>query len=194
MGRNRSRSPVYLHPEKAKALPMGEIQAILRGADSLVGKGGRSLLTKLLRGSRDKRILEHDLQHVPVYGCFLEYSEEEVRNKIDWLIEHHFLGIEYDGRLPMLVFEPLGWEIERETHAGELFATLSRMANEWEQPTDWRLFTQCQRDVAEIILSRVSDSGDIRFATLLQSWQISETRKRKALIQRVLNDLTARTV
>jgi hypothetical protein len=47
---------------------MVDICAILRAADGLIGSGGRSLLTKILRGSRAKDVLSHDLDQNPAYG------------------------------------------------------------------------------------------------------------------------------
>jgi hypothetical protein len=42
-------------------LPDNEIRAILRATDPLVATGGRSMLTKILKGSKDKKVLEHGL-------------------------------------------------------------------------------------------------------------------------------------
>jgi hypothetical protein len=39
--------------------------------------------------------------------------------KIDWMIKHSYLDIEYSGRLPLLVFTDRGWDIEREQRAEE---------------------------------------------------------------------------
>lgn len=41
-----------------KNLPYEEIAAILRAADELIMSGGRSLLTKVLKGSCAKKVLE----------------------------------------------------------------------------------------------------------------------------------------
>lgn len=86
MTRRITGTPVHLHPEKTQRLPMQEVEAILRGADELVASGGRTLLVKVLRGSRDKKVLELKLDESPVYGCFRDLSNEEVLAKIDWLI------------------------------------------------------------------------------------------------------------
>ena len=41
----------------------------------------------------------------------------QITARIDWLIIHNYLRIEYDYRLPFLVNSDRGWAIERETDA-----------------------------------------------------------------------------
>ncbi|MEH7419035.1 RQC domain-containing protein [Neobacillus drentensis] len=53
-----------------KSLPIDEIKTILRGADDLIMRGGRTLLAKILGGSKDKKVLELNLNKSPVYGAF----------------------------------------------------------------------------------------------------------------------------
>jgi superfamily II DNA helicase RecQ len=113
MGKRVRRVPVTIDSGDIKDLPKAEIIVILRAADEIVGQGGRSLLVKILKGSRDKKVLEHELDKCPAYGMFKALSPEEIGHKIDWLIENGFLRIEYDYRLPFLYFADRGWEIER---------------------------------------------------------------------------------
>ncbi|UOQ49826.1 hypothetical protein MUN88_07060 [Gracilibacillus caseinilyticus] len=51
-------------------LSVEEIKVILRAADELIGQGGGTLLAKILKGSREKRVLELELDKCPVYGYF----------------------------------------------------------------------------------------------------------------------------
>lgn len=120
MSRNVRRVPYELDPKGIQELPFADQKAILRGADELIGTGGRSMLVKILRGSRMKKILELELDKSPVYGHFRELPEEDVLARVDWMIMNGFLDLEYDYRLPILVYTPKGWEIERETYAAEL--------------------------------------------------------------------------
>jgi len=53
-----------------KDLPNEEITAILRAADELIATGGRSMLTKILKGSEDKKLLEYELDKCPGYGLY----------------------------------------------------------------------------------------------------------------------------
>jgi hypothetical protein len=82
--------------------------------------GGRTLLARTLKGSREKTILELELDHSPAYGAFRDLTIEDITARIDWLIVNDYLGIEYDYRLPLLIYRPRGWAIERETYANEL--------------------------------------------------------------------------
>ena len=78
------------------------------------------MLAKILKGSRDKDVLHRGHDKCPVYGFFENISIEEITAKIDWIILNGFLRIEYDYRLPLLVYTPEGWEIEKDTYSDEL--------------------------------------------------------------------------
>lgn len=84
-------------------LPDAEIYAILRAADDIIARGGRSLLAKILKGSRDRKLLELGLQTCPAYGYFNSLTIEAITEKIDWMIHRDLLEIEYSGKLPMIV-------------------------------------------------------------------------------------------
>lgn len=45
----------------------------------------------------------------------------DIMHYIDWMIDEDYLRIEYEGRLPLLVFSDEGWAIEKETFAQELY-------------------------------------------------------------------------
>ena len=61
MSRKVRRVPVVLDAGEIRDLPMEDIRVILRGADELISTGGRSMLAKILKGSKDKKILEYKL-------------------------------------------------------------------------------------------------------------------------------------
>ncbi|MDF2662264.1 MAG: superfamily helicase [Paenibacillus sp.] len=79
-------------------LPEPELRAILRAADDIIDEGGRTLLSKILKGSKERKLLELGLDRNPRTG----FLETEVVNK-----------------LPRIVFTPRGWAIERERRAEE---------------------------------------------------------------------------
>jgi hypothetical protein len=120
MSKKVNRIRYELDANGIKSLPNHEIKTILRGADDLIMSGGRAMLAKILAGSKEKKLLELDLDRSPVYGAFKGTSQKEILAKIDWVILKHYLAIEYDYRLPLLVFTDKGWEIERETYTDEL--------------------------------------------------------------------------
>jgi hypothetical protein len=86
MARRVRRVRYTLDAKGIKNLPYGEIAAILRGADDLIMQGGRSLLGKILKGSRDKKVLERKLDESPVYGFYKQLTTEQVMARIDSVI------------------------------------------------------------------------------------------------------------
>ncbi len=68
MSRKVRRVPVILDPKDIQQLSDEEIRIILRGAEDLIFSGGRGLLAKVLKGSRQKAVLEHELDRSPAYG------------------------------------------------------------------------------------------------------------------------------
>lgn len=117
MSKKVRRVPYRLDTKGVKSLSDDEIKIILRGADNLIMTGGRAMLAKILGGSKNKKLLEHEFDKNPVYGAFKGTNQEEILAKVDWVILHDYLDTEYDSRLPMLVYTDKGWKIERETYA-----------------------------------------------------------------------------
>lgn len=62
MSRKVHRVPVYFDTKGISVLPFEEIKCILRGADEIIMQGGRSLLAKILKGSKDKKVIELKLK------------------------------------------------------------------------------------------------------------------------------------
>ena len=102
---------VNLNFKNIDSLPIQEIKVILRGTDDLIMSGGRTLLAKILKGSKEKKIFELELNKNPVYGYFQNLKIDNIKSKIDWVIANRYLRIEYDGKLPLLVYTRMGWEI-----------------------------------------------------------------------------------
>lgn len=113
-----------LDPRGISELPDEEIQIIVRAADELIFEGGRSLLARVLKGSRQNAALEHELDRSPAYSALSKLSLDEITARIDWMILNAYFRayfrIEYDYRLPLLVYGKRGLEIERETDADKL--------------------------------------------------------------------------
>ena len=108
-------------------LSFDEIKWILRGADDLIMSGGRTLLAKVLKGSKVKKIFELGLEKTPAYGHYNDHTIEKITAKIDWTILNGYMDIEYDYRLPLLIYTRKGWEIEMETYTDELLAEFDRL-------------------------------------------------------------------
>ncbi|MBI5474023.1 MAG: RQC domain protein [Ignavibacteriae bacterium] len=192
MSRRIQRSPVYLHPERTKQLPFAEIKTILRGADELIGRGGRGLLARILKGSREKSVLEHGLDQSPVYGHFHDLTIDEITSKIDWLIDHCYLDYEYSGKLPLLCYSPLGWEIERETYAEELFDRLCLMASSGERGFDMTFLKDRNREMILLLLAKLEQRADASFLPLLESWKNIDYKKVRQRIDAVMRKIASR--
>ena len=189
MGRKVHRVPVHLNSKGIKPLSESEIALILRGADELIGSGGRTLLAKILKGSKEKRLLELELDKSPAYGVLREISLDQVMARIDWLIINRYLSIEYDYRLPVLVYTPLGWEIEKETFAAEKLARLDRQLAEEDPDKTYEWLNDMNPKVIRRILDVIADSGDGKYIHALEQWRGSASQKVRRRIHGILKDL-----
>lgn len=188
MGRRVHRVPYHLDAHGIQTLPLEDLKAILRGADDLVMRGGRTLLAKVLRGSRQRDVLAHGLDRSPVHGYFRGLSDEEVLARIDWAILHGYLDVVYDYRLPLLVFGEKGWAIERETYARELFAGFdARLAA--GPPYGMEELRDRNRPMILRLLDLVEESGDPKYVPLLEEWARVDYRKVRERIAGILRRL-----
>jgi hypothetical protein len=188
MSRKVRRVPVRIDPQGIDELSFADQRAILRGADDLIGTGGRSLLVKILRGSRMKKVLELGLDESPVHGHFRELSDDEVLARVDWMIANGLLAIEYDFRLPILVYTPRGWEIERETCAAELLESFDDVLRAGP-PFDMTWLRDRQRDLILLLLDKVQATGEAKYIPLLQAWQEVDYKKVRQRIGQVIRQL-----
>jgi hypothetical protein len=189
MGRKVHRVPVHLDSKGIEPLSESEIALILRGADELIGRGGRTRLAKILNGSKQKRLLELELHKSPAYGALRELSLDQVMARIDWLIIKRYLRIEYDYRLPVLVYTPLGWEIEKETFAAEKLARLDRQLAEGDPDKTFAWLNDMNPQVMHRILDMIADSGDSKYIHALEQWAGSASRKVRGRINGILRNL-----
>jgi hypothetical protein len=190
MSRRVQRVSVHLNPAAGGPLPPEEVAAILRGADPLVMRGGRTLLARVLRGSRERKVLELGLDSLPVYGFYRGVPEEEVLAKIDRVIADGYLAIEYDYRLPLLVLTPEGWLIEKETYARELFAGFEARLTAGP-PYGMDDLKDRNRGLILRLLELVEESRDPRYVPLLREWAAIDYRKVRERIGQVVRRLSA---
>jgi len=188
MSRNKHRVRYELDSGGIKSLTDGEIKAILRAADGLIATGGRSMLAKILKGSRDKKVLEHGLDQCPAYGFYRKLTLPEITNRIDWMIKKDYLDIEYSGKLPMLVFTEKGWEIERETYAEELLHKLTGLLDGRDYSFVHELKDR-NRGMILLLIEKIREAGNARFIPLLKEWKAIEYKKVQAELQRAIDYL-----
>jgi hypothetical protein len=137
------------------------------------------LLAKVLKGSRQKAVLEHELDRSPAYGALSELSLDEITARIDWLIINGYFRIEYDYRLPLLVYGERGWAIERETYADEFFERLDGLIADADNDAlaDLSWLTERNPEVLRLVITRIEDSKDSKYLPILQHWKKSASKR-----------------
>lgn len=191
MSKKVRRVPVVLDAGEIKDLPQEDIQMILRGADELISTGGRSMLAKILKGSKDKTIFKYKLNECPAYGYYQDMKLDDISKCIDWMIKEDYLRIEYDYRLPLLVFSEKGWQIEKETFAQELY---QRMCLDVEEKKARVIFEmkEVNRQVVMCVLDKIEKDGTKEFLPYLEAWKMLEVKKVAARIAEVENKISKR--
>lgn len=191
MSKKVRRVPVILDAGEIKDLPQEDIRMILRGADKLISTGGRSMLAKILKGSKDKRIFEYKLNECPAYGYYQDMKLDDISKCIDWMIKKDYLRIEYDYRLPLLVFSEKGWQLEKETFAQELYR---RMCLDVEEKKARVIFEmkEVNRQVVMCVLDKIEKEGTEEFLPYLEAWKMLEVKKVAARIAEVENKISKR--
>ena len=191
MSKKVRRVPVSLDAGEIKDLTQEDIRMILRGADELISTGGRSMLAKILKGSKDKRIFEYKLNECPAYGYYQDMKLDDISKCIDWMIKKDYLRIEYDYRLPLLVFSEKGWQIEKETFAQELYR---RMCLDVEEKKARVIFEmkEVNRQVVMCVLDKIEKEGTEEFLPYLEAWKMLEVKKVAARISEVENKISKR--
>lgn len=190
MGRKKQRVGYTLDTGDVKHLSQEEIKAILRGADECIAVAGRSMLVKILKGSKDKKVLEHKLDQCPVYGYYSNLKLSEISNRIDWMIKKGFLEIEYSGKLPVIVYSQTGWEIERETYAEELLEKLTKL-REGEYYSFVKELKDRNRSMILLLIEKIRLTGNPGFIPLLEAWKEIEYKKVRSEIQKAIDYLVA---
>ena len=191
MSKKVRRVPVVLDAGEIKDLPQEDIRMILRGADELISTGGRSMLAKILKGSKDKTIFKYKLNECPAYGYYQDMKLDDISKCIDWMIKEDYLRIEYDYRLPLLVFSEKGWQIEKETFAQELY---QRMWLDVEEKKARVIFEmkEVNRQVVMCVLDKIEKDGTKEFLPYLEAWKMLEVKKVAARIAEVENKISKR--
>ncbi|MEX2523709.1 MAG: RQC-minor-1 family DNA-binding protein [Gammaproteobacteria bacterium] len=190
MSRKIRRVPVSPDAGEIKQLSAEEIALILRGADDLIMRGGRTLLAKILKGSREKRIIELELDQSPAYGKLGHLTTDEILARIDWLILNDYLTVEYDGRLPLLVYTQRGWEIERETYTAEMQARVDTLIAGSEAPPDLSWLNDRNREVVMLLLDRIEKTGGPVYQPALEAWSNNTYKKIRRRIRQVMASLS----
>ena len=184
----RNRVVFDLDSGDVESLPIEDIKAILRAADDIIAVGGRNLLCKILKGSREKKVLEYELNKNPCYGYYNSLTLKEISYRVDWIIRRGYLNIEYFGRLPMIVYSETGWEIERETFVNELLSKLYDMLDS-KDFSFIKTLKGRNRGMILMLLDAVKNTGNARFIPVLKTWKENDFKKVQSEIQKVIDHL-----
>ena len=176
MSRKVRRVPVILDAGEIGDLPWEDIRMILRGADELISTGGRSMPAKILKGSKDKKILEYKLNECPAYGYYHDMKLDDISKCIDWMIKKDYSRIKYNYRLLLLVFSEKGWEIEKETFAEELYQRVCLDIKEKNARVIFEM-KEVNRQGVMLVLDKIEKDGTEEFLTCLETWKLLEVKK-----------------
>ena len=119
---------------------------------------------------------------------------ENILGKIDWLISNNYLSLEYDGRLPLLVYTPRGWDIEVETYSEELFERFHRIVENGETQYDFSNLKDRNREMILLLLEKISQRADKRYIPLLKSWENVDYKKIQSKIRSLIRIIEMRDV
>ena len=169
MSKKIRRVPVVLDAGEIKDLPPEDIRMILRGADELIFTGGRNMLAKLLKGSKDKKILEYKLNECPAYGYYHNLKLNDISKCVDWMIE-----------------------IEKETFAEELYQRFCLDVKEKHARVIFEL-KEVNRQVVLRVLDKIEAEGTDEFLACLEAWRRMEVKKVVARITEVETTIKNRT-
>ncbi len=164
------------------------VNNILRAADEIIFLAGRTMLAKILKGSKDKKLLEKGLNHCPSYGYYNELSIEEITKIIDWMILNNYLDIDYNGRLPMIVFSDKGFETYKPFYAHELYNCILNVDETICDDLIEQL-KQTNREVIKILLLKIGVSKNISFIRFLTKWEAVEVKKVRFMINCAISKL-----
>jgi len=87
-----------------------EAQMILSCVKRMGERFGVGMTAKVLKGSKDKKILDFGLTKLSTYGIMRAYTEKELTEWIQFLISEQLLGME-DGKFPLLKLNSKSVEI-----------------------------------------------------------------------------------
>jgi len=76
-----------------------DAQKALSCAGRMKGRFGLTMVAKVLKGSKDKRILEMGLDRLTTYGLFRDWAEKEITEWLYWLVAEGYMRVS-DGAYP----------------------------------------------------------------------------------------------
>ncbi|MCZ6672324.1 MAG: RQC-minor-1 family DNA-binding protein [Verrucomicrobia bacterium] len=179
--RNSFRQPYHLDSGDVTRLSREEVALVLRAADDLITTGGRTLLVKVLRGSKAQDIRPEHREN-PAYSGWKELSRNEVSHRVDWCIENGYISLEYFGKLPLLVYPRKGLAIECQTIASEWFQ--SAVANGFDVLCE--RVSEAPMGTLMALLDQVAEHGKELGFPLIKVWKEVATKRIRKRINTIL--------
>lgn len=164
-----------------------DIIAMLRAAECVIGKSGRNMLVKILKGSKDKKVLELGHDTCLTYGYFNHLTMSEISHRVDYLILEKYLYFEHDFTgMPLLYYTDKGWEIEHVTYAHEIVEKIKNL-----EPKDYQDYALTLKDRNRKMILKVIDiiqaTSDEAFIPFLKVWKTVAYQKVKKEINKTIN-------
>lgn len=166
-----------------------EIKTILDTADWIIAQGGRTQLAKILKGSKEKKLLELGLDENPGYGFYKEERLDDITKKINWMIKRDFLELEKFGKLPLIVFTDRGWLIQSYQYADKLVREWEEWIQQGKKNPDMSYLKDRNRQMILLMLEIIKESGNKDFIPYLQLWEEVDYRKVRAAIRETVSVL-----
>jgi len=169
-------------------LTVEEHKCILRGAWQVAAKGGRSQLSLLLKGSKNKSVLKHGLNQSPIYGKLSYLTIEEIENRIDQLIRKGELRTEFFGDLPLILLTDQAWfHIRPWAHEYECHLAASADARRLtEILNNWR---NRRREEQHQLLEAMALTERESARRVLQAWHGLAGKEMRSKIETTLSTL-----
>lgn len=164
-----------------------ERDIVLVAADEMIARGGRDLLAQVLKGIHSEIVLAAEGEKLKCFGALSGLELSQIDAKIDKVLEDDLLRIEpYLGK-PLLVHSPTGWERTKILLATRVHASLRQRADAGDSKGLFGEIGRVHREVKFLVLARIEEQPDPKFAPLLESWRERETKPVKRRIGEVLN-------
>ena len=186
MSKRKKRVRVHLNDTSHIKLEEKDIEVILRAADDIVFSSGRGMLVKILKGSKDKKLIEYELDRCPVYGYYKHLRMVDIEPMVDWMIKKDYLDIEYSGRLPLIVFSRKGWLRYHPVYVKEQIIAILE-SDDYEALAE--LYVKMNRELIHALLDHIKTHKIIQVLDFLKVWQTKAYKKDAKSIGAVVRDL-----
>lgn len=190
MARKDTEVPYTLRADAIAHMTLEEIKVVLRAADDITGCGGRTLVTLILKGSKQHSVVKHHLDRSPAYGALAHVPLDDIRQRVDWCIIHGYLDIRYEGRLPVIIYTQKGWIMEKQTRIKEYLTLFNKMLDTGD--FNLSFMKDRNREITFELLDAIEQTHEPRYIPLLDSWAATDYKKVAARIRKVITSLAGR--